>query len=158
MVRIQAEDARRWPAPASSSIPAALTMTAYAVGGESRDIIVESDQTVTRRTSGCRCSQWHRHPTVDGSDSLAADRDSDELKMASPVITIGYRCIFSVTPTFGMIGGFDLHLNQYQYHFYPRTSPRNVARRRTCPESEGSSRRYPDFSDRQSNCLLRSAD
>ena len=40
--------------------------------------------------------------------------NSDELKMASPVVTIGYPMDLSATPTFGMIGGFDLkYLNQY---------------------------------------------
>src|SRR5262249_9641601 len=37
-----------------------------------------------------------------------------ELKLASPVVTIGYPMDLSVTPSFGMIGGFDLkYLNQY---------------------------------------------
>ncbi len=40
--------------------------------------------------------------------------NSDDLKTASPVVTIGYPMDLSATPTFGMIGGFDLkYLNQY---------------------------------------------
>jgi serine protease Do len=116
VVRIQAEDEHGKLAGTGFFIdPNGTIMTAYAVGGESRDIIVEFGS----------CRYPAERLVADPRSGIAILRltantpwlpigDSDELKMASPVVTIGYPMDLSVTPTFGMIGGFDLkYLNQY---------------------------------------------
>src|ERR1700745_829855 len=116
VVRIQAEDEHGKLAGTGFFIdPNGTIMTAYAVGGESRDIIVEfgpnrypAERLVADPRSGIAILR------LTASTPWLPIGDSDELKMASPVVTIGYPMDLSVTPTFGMIGGFDLkYLNQY---------------------------------------------
>jgi serine protease Do len=116
VVRIQAEDEHGKLAGTGFFIdPNGTIMTAYAVGGESRDIIVEfgpnrypAERLVADARSGIAILR------LTAATPWLPIGDSDELKMASPVITIGYPMDLSVTPTFGMIGGFDLkYLNQY---------------------------------------------
>jgi serine protease Do len=116
VVRIQAEDEHGKLAGTGFFIdPNGTIMTAYAVGGESRDIIVEfgasrypAERLVADPRSGVAILR------VTASTPWLPIGDSDELKVASPVVTIGYPMDLSVTPTFGMIGGFDLkYLKQY---------------------------------------------
>src|SRR6202048_1390568 len=116
VVRIQAEDEHVPLAGSGFFIdPTGTIMTAYAVGGESRDIIVEfglnrypAERLVADPRSGIAILR------LTATTPWLPIGDSDELKMASPVVTIGYPMDLSVTPTFGMIGGFDLkYLNQY---------------------------------------------
>jgi serine protease Do len=116
VVRIQAEDEHGKLAGTGFFIdPNGTIMTAYAVGGESRDIIVEfgpnrypAERLVADPRSGIAILR------LTATTPWLPIGDSDELKMASPVVTIGYPMDLSVTPTFGMIGGFDLkYLNQY---------------------------------------------
>src|ERR1700738_546406 len=116
VVRIQAEDEHGELAGTGFFIdPNGTIMTAYAVGGESRDIIVEfgasrypAERLVADPRSGVAILR------LTATTPWLAIGDSDELKIASPVVTIGYPMDLSITPTFGMIGGFDLkYLNQY---------------------------------------------
>jgi len=116
VVRIQAEDEHGKLAGTGFFIdPNGTIMTAYAVGGESRDIIVEfgasrypAERLVADPRSGVAILR------LTATTPWLAIGDSDELKIASPVVTIGYPMDLSITPTFGMIGGFDLkYLNQY---------------------------------------------
>src|SRR6202790_2917147 len=116
VVRIKAEDEHGKLAGTGFFIdPNGTIMTSYAVGGESRDIIVEfgpnrypAERLVADPRSGIAILR------LTAATPWLPIGDSDELKMASPVITIGYPMDLSVTPTFGMIGGFDLkYLNQY---------------------------------------------
>jgi S1-C subfamily serine protease len=116
VVRIQAEDDHGRLAGTGFFIdPTGTIMTAYAVGGESRDIIVEfglnrypAQRLVADPRSGIAILR------VAANTPWLPIGNSDELKTASPVITIGYPMDLSATPTFGMIGGFDLkYLNQY---------------------------------------------
>jgi S1-C subfamily serine protease len=116
VVRIQAEDEHgRLSGTGFFIDPNGTIMTAYAVGGESRDIIVEfgpnrypAERLVADPRSGIAILR------LTATTPWLPIGDSDELKMASPVIAIGYPMDLSVTPTFGMIGGFDLkYLNQY---------------------------------------------
>ena len=116
VVRIQAEDEHGKLAGTGFFIdPSGTIMTAYAVGGESRDIIVEfgtsrypAERLVADPRSGVAILR------IEATTPWLPIGNSDELKMASPVVTIGYPMDLSVTPTFGMIGGFDLkYLNQY---------------------------------------------
>jgi serine protease Do len=116
VVRIQAEDEHGKLSGTGFFIdPNGTIMTAYAVGGESRDIIVEfgasrypAERLVADPRSGIAIIR------VTANAQWLPMGDSDQLKIASPVVTIGYPMDLSVTPTFGMIGGFDLkYLNQY---------------------------------------------
>src|ERR1700730_2723422 len=116
VVRIQAEDEHgRLAGTGFFTEPTGMTTTQYEVGCESRDIIVEfgtsrypAERLVADPRSGIAILK------VPADTPWLATGDSDELKMASPLITIGYPMDLSVTPTFGMIGGFDLkYLNQY---------------------------------------------
>src|ERR1700676_5305148 len=116
VVRIKAEDEHGKLAGTGFFIdPNGTIMTAYAVGGESRDIIVEfgdnrypAERLVADPRSGVAILR------LTATTPWLAIGDSDELKIASPVVTIGYPMDLSITPTFGMIGGFDLkYLNQY---------------------------------------------
>jgi S1-C subfamily serine protease len=85
------------------------------VGGESWDLIVEfgssrypAQRLVADPRSGIALLK------VSADTPWLSTGDSDGLKLASPVVTIGYPMDLSVTPSFGMIGGFDLkYLNQY---------------------------------------------
>ena len=116
VVRIKAEDEHGKLAGTGFFIdPNGTIMTAYAVGGESRDIIVEfgdnrypAERLVADPRSGIAILR------LTATTPWLPIGDSDQLKMASPVVTIGYPMDLSVTPTFGMIGGFDLkYLNQF---------------------------------------------
>jgi serine protease Do len=116
VVRIQAEDAHGRLAGTGFFIdPDGMIFTAYEVGGESWDIIVEfgssrypAQRLVADARSGIAILK------VSAGTPWLCTGDSDELKLASPVVTIGYPMDLSVTPSFGMIGGFDLkYLNQY---------------------------------------------
>jgi serine protease Do len=116
VVRIEAEDEHGKLAGTGFFIdPSGTIMTAYAVGGESRDIIVEfgvnrypAERLVADARSGIAILR------LTATTPWLPIGDSDELKMASPVVAIGYPMDLSVTPTFGMIGGFDLkYLSQY---------------------------------------------
>ena len=116
VVRIQAEDEHGRLAGTGFFIdPTGTIITAYEVGGESWDLIAEfgtsrypAQRLVADARSGIAILK------VNADTPWLAMGDSDELKMASPVVTIGYPMDLSVTPSFGMIGGFDLkYLNQY---------------------------------------------
>ena len=117
VVRIEAEDEHGKLAGTGFFIdPSGTIMTAYAVGGESRDIIVEfgANRYPAERLVGDPRSGIAILRLTATTTPWLPIGDSDELKMASPVVTIGYPMDLSVTPTFGMIGGFDLkYLNEY---------------------------------------------
>jgi serine protease Do len=116
VVRIQAEDEDGKLAGTGFFIdPSGTIMTAYAVGGESRDIIVEygagrypAQRLVADPRSGIAILR------VDATTPWLPIGNSDALKIASPVVAVGYPMDLSETPTFGMIGGFDLrYANQF---------------------------------------------
>lgn len=116
VVRIHAEDEHGRLAGTGFFIdPDGTIVTAYEVGGESWDLIAEfgssrypAQRLVADPRSGIALLK------VSANTPWLSTGDSDELKLASPVVTIGYPMDLSVTPSFGMIGGFDLkYLNQY---------------------------------------------
>src|SRR6266478_1165059 len=106
VVRIQAEDEHGMLAGTGFFIdPTGTIMTAYAVGGESRDIIVEfglNRYPAERLVADPRCGIAILRVTAANTPWLPVG-NSDELKTASPVVTIGYPMDLSATPTFGMI-------------------------------------------------------
>jgi len=130
VVRIQAEDEHGKLAGTGFFIdPGGTLMTSYAVGGESTDIIVEygagrypAERLVADPRSGIAILR------VDTTTPWLPIGDSDALKIASPVVAVGYPMDLSATPTFGMIGGFDL---KYANQFFSTTLIRaNIAAQR----------------------------
>src|SRR6202022_5061810 len=101
VVRIQAEDEHGRLAGTGFFIdPSGTIMTAYAVGGESRDIIVEfginrypAERLVADARSGIAILR------LTATTPWLPIGDSDQLKMASRVVAIGYPMYLSVTPT-----------------------------------------------------------
>jgi serine protease Do len=130
VVRIQAEDEQGKLAGTGFFIdPNGTLMTAFAVGGESTDIIVEygagrypAQRLVADPRSGIAILR------VSTTTPWLPIGDSDALKIASPVVAVGYPMDLSSTPTFGMIGGFDL---RYANQFFSTTLIRaNIAAQR----------------------------
>ncbi len=130
VVRVQAEDEHGKLAGTGFFIdPSGTIMTSYAVGGESKDIIVEygvgrypAERLVADPRSGIAILR------VDATTPWLPIGDSDALKIASPVVAVGYPMDLSETPTFGMIGGFDL---KYANQFFSTTLIRaNIAAQR----------------------------
>jgi serine protease Do len=116
VVRIESEDDFGKLAGTGFLIdPNGTIYTAYDVGGESRDITVEfgsnrypAQRLVADAKSGVAILK------VDADTPWIPLGNSDELKLASPVVSIGYPLDLPATPTFGLIGGFDLkYLNRY---------------------------------------------
>jgi S1-C subfamily serine protease len=102
VVRIEAEDEHGRLAGTGFFIdPAGTIITAYEVGGESQNIIVEfgtsrypAERLVADPRSGIAILK------VPADTPWLSTGDSDELKMASPVVTIGYPMDLSVIPSF----------------------------------------------------------
>ncbi|MBV9492120.1 MAG: PDZ domain-containing protein [Verrucomicrobia bacterium] len=116
VVRIESEDNFGRLAGTGFLIdPSGTIYTAYDVGGESHEITVEfgSSRYPARRLvadakSGVAILK------VDATTPWIPLGNSDELKLASPMVAIGYPLDLPATPTFGMIGGFDIkYLNRY---------------------------------------------
>src|SRR5215468_4009206 len=112
VVRIQAEDEHGRLAGTGFFIdPAGTIVTAYEVGGESWDLVVEfgssrfpAQRLVADPRSGIALLK------VSADTPWLPTGDSDDLKLASPVVMIGYPMDLSVTPSFGMIGDSILNI------------------------------------------------
>lgn len=95
--------------------PNGTLYTAYAVGGESDNITVEvgdrkypATRLVADQRSGIAILK------IEGSTPFLPIGSSRNLNIASPVVAIGYPMDLGVSPSFGMVGGFDLkYLNRY---------------------------------------------
>ncbi|HEY5894139.1 MAG TPA: S1C family serine protease [Chthoniobacterales bacterium] len=95
--------------------PNGTLYTAYAVGGESDNITVEvgdrkypATRLVADQRSGIAILK------IEGSTPFLPIGSSRNLNVASPVVAIGYPMDLGVSPSFGMVGGFDLkYLNRY---------------------------------------------
>jgi serine protease Do len=88
--------------------PMGTLYTAYSVGGEAENIKVEfkgkkypAHQLVADLRSGIAMLK------VDLASPALPIGSSDQLEIATPVVTIGYPLDLSETPSFGMIAGFD---------------------------------------------------
>jgi serine protease Do len=116
VVRIESEDDFGKLAGTGFLIdPNGTIYTAYDVGGESREITVEfSSKRYPARRLVADAKSGVAILKVDASTPWIPLGNSDELKLASPVVSIGYPLDLPATPTFGLIGGFDLkYLNRY---------------------------------------------
>jgi serine protease Do len=88
--------------------PAGTVVTSYTVGGETRNLTVIHDG---RRLDATRIAA----DPISGLALLRADAtvpflefaNSDTLRVASPVIVLGYPLDFPITASFGLVGGFE---------------------------------------------------
>lgn len=95
--------------------PNGTLYTSYTVGGESRDLVVchgdvkyPATLVVADARSGIAILK------VDAPTPFLPLGKSGELKVASPVLVLGYPMDLPLTPSFGMVGGFDLkYLGSY---------------------------------------------
>jgi S1-C subfamily serine protease len=109
VVRIESEDQHGRLAGTGFVIdPAGIIYTAYSVAGESSDIIVElgvsrypAERLVADSRSGVAILKIHTETP------FLPVGDSDELAIASPVVTIGYPQGLPLTPNYGIVGGLD---------------------------------------------------
>jgi serine protease Do len=109
VVRIESEDQHGRLAGTGFVIdPAGIVYTAYSVAGESRDIIVElgpsrypAERLVADSRSGVAILKIHTETP------WLPLGDSDELAIASPVVTVGYPQGLPLTPNYGIVGGLD---------------------------------------------------
>lgn len=88
--------------------PTGTLYTAYSVGGESENIQVEfkgkkyaAHQLMADLRSGVALLK------ADLASPALAIGNSEQLEIATPVVTIGYPLDLAETPSFGMIAGFD---------------------------------------------------
>lgn len=88
--------------------PTGTLCTAYSVGGEADNFTVEFNgkkiparQLVTDIRSGLALLK------IDAATPALSVGRSDELEVATPVVTIGFPLDLDETPNFGMIAGFD---------------------------------------------------
>jgi serine protease Do len=109
VVRIESEDQHGRLAGTGFVIdPAGIIYTAYSVAGESHDIIVElgpsrypAERLVADSRSGIAILRIH------AETSWLPLGDSDQLAIASPIVTIGYPQGLPLTPNYGIVGGVD---------------------------------------------------
>ena len=88
--------------------PMGTLYTAYSVGGEAENVTAEfkgkkypARQLLADRRSGIAMLK------VDLASPTLPIGNSEQLEIATPVVTIGYPLDLSETPNFGMIAGFD---------------------------------------------------
>ncbi len=88
--------------------PTGMLYTAYSVGGEAENFTVEFNgkkfparQVVSDIRSGLAMLK------IDAATPALPIGKSDELEVATPVVTIGFPLDLDETPNFGMIAGFD---------------------------------------------------
>ena len=109
VVRIESEDQHGRLAGTGFVVdPQGIIYTAYSVAGESNDIIVElgssrypAERLVADSRSGIAILKIHAETT------WLPLGNSDELAVASPIVTIGYPQGLPLTPNYGIVGGLD---------------------------------------------------
>lgn len=88
--------------------PTGTIYTAYTVGGEAGNFTVEfGDKKIPARQLVADIRSGTAILKVDETTPALPIGKSEELEMASPVISIGYPLDLPKTPNFGMIAGFD---------------------------------------------------
>ena len=110
VVRIEASDAHGRLAGTGFFIdPNGTLCTAYSVGGEGRDITVEfrgEKHPATRLISDARSGIAILK--IDAETPFLTAGKTRELAITSPVIALGYPQALPLTPSFGIVGGFDI--------------------------------------------------
>lgn len=88
--------------------PTGTIYTAYTVGGEAGNFTVEfGDKRIPARQLVADIRSGTAILKVDETTPALPIGKSEELELASPVISIGYPLDLQKTPNFGMIAGFD---------------------------------------------------
>jgi len=88
--------------------PTGTIYTAYTVGGEAGNFTVEfGDKKIPARQLVADIRSGTAILKVDETTPALPIGKSEELELASPVISIGYPLDLQKTPNFGMIAGFD---------------------------------------------------
>ena len=116
VVRIQATDRHgRLSGTGFFIDPNGTIYTSYTVGGESEDIVVtvgERSFPATRLIGDLRSGIAILKISAE-TPFLTLGKSSD-LGIASPIVTVGYPMDLPLTPTFGIVGGFDImYLGRY---------------------------------------------
>ena len=100
--------------------PNGTLLTSYSVGGESRDFVVITPDNVKTPArlliadarAGIAMLRAENVPA--GTPFLSMAAKPSELTVATPVVTVAYPMDMPLTPSFGMIAGFDLkYLGRY---------------------------------------------
>ena len=110
VVRIEATDGRDRVAGTGFFIdPNGTLYTSYSVGGESQDIVVHfrgERRPATRLISDLRSGIALLK--IAAETPFLTFAKARDLALATPVIALGYPQELSLTPSFGIVGGFDL--------------------------------------------------
>ena len=116
VVKIEASDAHgRLSGTGFFIDPNGTLYTSYSVGGESQDITVtigNARHAATRMIGDVRSGIAILK--IDGETPFLAIDTSRVLAVASPVMTVGFPLDLPASPSFGMVGGFDIkYLGRY---------------------------------------------
>ena len=110
VVRIEATEGRDRVAGTGFFIdPNGTLYTSYSVGGESQDIVVHfrgARHPATRLISDLRSGIALLK--IEAETPFLTSGKAHELALASPIIALGYPRELPLTPSFGIVGGFDL--------------------------------------------------
>lgn len=120
VVRIEAEDDQGQLSGTGFFIdPNGTLYTSYTIGGESREIVVtQGDLRYPATRLVCDPRSGIAILKVDAKTSFLPIADSSQLKISTPVMTVGYPMDLPLTPSFGFIGGFD---RKYLGRFFATT-------------------------------------
>lgn len=120
VVKIEAEDEHgRLSGTGFFVDPNGTLYTTYSVGGETRDITVIRDDVrypATRLIGDLRSGIAILK--IEAETPFLSFGHSKDLKVTSPIITVGYPMSLPVSASFGMVGGFDL---KYQGRYFATT-------------------------------------
>jgi serine protease Do len=99
--------------------PDGTILTAYTIGGESRDItVLNGDMKFPATRSLADSRSGIAILKIESQTPFLPIGKSSALAVASPVIAVGYPMDLPISPSFGMIAGFDL---KFQGRFFSTT-------------------------------------
>ncbi|MHA3771750.1 S1C family serine protease [Verrucomicrobiota bacterium sgz303538] len=118
VVRVEASDTHGQLSGTGFFIdPNGTLYTSWGVGGEARDIVVctgDSKYPAKRLVSDPRSGVAILKVDIDTPTPFIPIGNTHDLAVGSPVMTIGYPMDLPPTPSFGMVGGFDVkYLGKY---------------------------------------------
>ncbi len=118
VVRIEATDSHGQLSGSGFFIdPNGTLYTSWGVGGEARDIVVckgDAKYPARRLIADSRAGIAILKVDIDKAVPFLPVGSTQELGVGSPIMTIGYPMDLPATPSFGMVGGFDIkHLGRF---------------------------------------------
>lgn len=109
VVRIEATDEHGQLAGTGFFVdPTGILYTSYTIGGETRDIMVLVDE--AKYTAHRLCADERSGLAilkVDAKTPFLSVGTSYDMAVGAPVMTLGYPMDLPLTPSFGLLGGFD---------------------------------------------------